>query len=166
MKERYASDTEYRERVKAQSKAAREANPEAKRAANKKWREANVERFRKYISAWLKTGPGRALAKRGRERHAVARKLLNIKYRSARAGVEGVLTNQDINLKFKAQKALCFYCDCKLNKKNWTIDHVIPISRGGSNWPENIVLACGPCNFSKSHRLFPAEWQPKAKNPA
>ena len=31
-------------------------------------------------------------------------------------------------------------------------DHVIPLSRGGSNWPANIRPACGPCNREKWDR--------------
>ena len=28
-------------------------------------------------------------------------------------------------------------------------DHLIPLSRGGSNWPANLRPACGPCNREK-----------------
>lgn len=31
-----------------------------------------------------------------------------------------------------------------------TLDHVIPISLGGSDKPDNLVAACGPCNAGKS----------------
>lgn len=30
-----------------------------------------------------------------------------------------------------------------------TVDHLTPISRGGRNHPDNMVLACGPCNYEK-----------------
>lgn len=30
------------------------------------------------------------------------------------------------------------------------IDHVWPLSKGGSNGPENLVLACAECNLRKS----------------
>ena len=30
-----------------------------------------------------------------------------------------------------------------------TVDHIVPVSRGGSNGPENIVLACWECNMAK-----------------
>lgn len=36
--------------------------------------------------------------------------------------------------------------------------HVMPISRGGSNDPENLATACAPCNRSKSNRT-PQEWR-------
>jgi HNH endonuclease len=37
-------------------------------------------------------------------------------------------------------------------------DHVIPISRGGSNDESNLVTACKPCNLSK-HNKTPEEWK-------
>jgi len=36
------------------------------------------------------------------------------------------------------------------------IDHVIPLSRGGSNWPANLRPACAPCNLRK-HNKLPSE---------
>ncbi|WP_442947121.1 HNH endonuclease [Novosphingobium sp.] len=37
------------------------------------------------------------------------------------------------------------------------VDHIIPLSRGGSNLDSNLVACCIPCNSSKSDRL-PSEW--------
>lgn len=34
------------------------------------------------------------------------------------------------------------------------MDHVIPIVRGGSNWPANLRPACQPCNSRKGARLI------------
>ena len=41
------------------------------------------------------------------------------------------------------------YCG---QKKNLTIDHIIPKSRGGQNTWENLVTCCSPCNRLKSNR--------------
>jgi hypothetical protein len=32
-----------------------------------------------------------------------------------------------------------------------TVDHVIPLSWGGTNHPSNLVVACSPCNMKKGH---------------
>jgi len=56
---------------------------------------------------------------------------------------------------FKRQHGKCYYCACKLSK--YHVDHVIPLSRGGSNHPDNLVLACPSCN-SKKHNKLPHEW--------
>jgi 5-methylcytosine-specific restriction endonuclease McrA len=34
-----------------------------------------------------------------------------------------------------------------------TVDHVIPIARGGSDDPENLIAACRRCNYSKQDKL-------------
>jgi 5-methylcytosine-specific restriction endonuclease McrA len=48
----------------------------------------------------------------------------------------------------------CRYCGCD---NALTLDHVQPRSRGGSDDPVNLALACKPCNSSKGART-PAEW--------
>lgn len=50
----------------------------------------------------------------------------------------------------------CQYCGAYA--VNLQCDHVIPISRGGSNDPENLVTACQRCNQSK-HNKTPDEWR-------
>src|SRR5210317_1412224 len=46
----------------------------------------------------------------------------------------------------------CQYCNTPYTRNNLTLDHVIPISKGGrTNW-ENIVAACGPCNTRKGNK--------------
>ncbi len=34
-----------------------------------------------------------------------------------------------------------------------TIDHYVPLSRGGSNALSNLRLACGPCNWRRGNAL-------------
>jgi 5-methylcytosine-specific restriction endonuclease McrA len=48
----------------------------------------------------------------------------------------------------------CLYCGSKINNVIGTLDHVIPLARGGkTNW-ENIVTACAPCNSRKSDKVY------------
>lgn len=44
----------------------------------------------------------------------------------------------------------CVYCKQFVEPKNRTMDHVIPLKRGGLHHPDNLVMACGSCNFKKS----------------
>lgn len=39
-----------------------------------------------------------------------------------------------------------------------TIDHLIPITRGGTNWEGNLAPACRACNASRCNKLI-IEWQ-------
>ena len=53
---------------------------------------------------------------------------------------------------FKRDKGKCAYCGCKLSADSWSIDHILPKSRGGiSNW-NNSCLCCLPCNIKKRNR--------------
>lgn len=45
----------------------------------------------------------------------------------------------------------CSYCLKKLERRECTIDHVLPISKGGKTNFENTVTACGTCNASKGN---------------
>jgi 5-methylcytosine-specific restriction endonuclease McrA len=45
----------------------------------------------------------------------------------------------------------CAYCASKLEKKDCTLDHVLPSSMGGKTTFENTVTACGPCNANKGN---------------
>ena len=46
----------------------------------------------------------------------------------------------------------CQYCALVFKRDELTLDHVLPISRGGkTNWT-NIVTACSSCNFKKGNK--------------
>lgn len=46
-------------------------------------------------------------------------------------------------------RGICHYCQKKFPIKELTMDHVVPLSRGGSSTKGNIVAACKPCNTNK-----------------
>ena len=48
----------------------------------------------------------------------------------------------------------CAYCG---SGKNLTIDHVVPRSKGGTDFTKNVVCCCHDCNQSKSHTPW-EEW--------
>ncbi|MGH7855852.1 MAG: HNH endonuclease [Candidatus Binatia bacterium] len=45
------------------------------------------------------------------------------------------------------------YCGGKFHPASHTIDHVVPIVRGGRSTRGNVVAACHACNSAKKHRL-------------
>jgi 5-methylcytosine-specific restriction endonuclease McrA len=51
----------------------------------------------------------------------------------------------------------CQYCYTPIDKKEATLDHVLPTSKGGKTTWENCCTACGPCNASKgnNHKIVP-----------
>jgi 5-methylcytosine-specific restriction endonuclease McrA len=54
----------------------------------------------------------------------------------------------------------CQYCGDGVNRRTATLDHVMPISKGGKSVWENAVCACGHCNSTKGHDL---KMKPKTK---
>ena len=57
-------------------------------------------------------------------------------------------------------KFICQYCHNTFPQKELTLDHVIPISRGGKTSWENIVSACNPCNSTKGSKLIRPKHMP------
>lgn len=60
--------------------------------------------------------------------------------------------------KRRLAKGICHYCGRSVPPKELTMDHVIPISRGGRSVKGNVVPACKPCN-NKKKQLLPMEWE-------
>lgn len=67
------------------------------------------------------------------------------------------VTKRDIERLWNRQNRQCAYCPTPITLLTAQQDHVIPVSRGGVHSIGNIVLACGPCNGSKSDKL-PIRW--------
>jgi 5-methylcytosine-specific restriction endonuclease McrA len=55
---------------------------------------------------------------------------------------------------FERDNYTCNYCECTLNSKNRTIDHVHPRSKGGQDTYDNVVACCGKCNSEKGNILL------------
>lgn len=55
-------------------------------------------------------------------------------------------------------KGLCYYCKQRFPAKTLTMDHIIPVSRGGKSTKNNIVACCKECNNQKKY-LLPVEWE-------
>lgn len=60
---------------------------------------------------------------------------------------------------YEIQDGRCCYCGMPFDD-DYQIDHVMPLSRGGTNNPDNIALSCSTCNFAKHNHLMD-EWMTK-----
>lgn len=158
-RERYNRDPEA---DKAYSKAWRKAHPEARSAIGKRYYEkhkaqireyerkhslANKDRRREQSREWLKKNRDKSRAQR-----------LNRIARLAKA--DGTHTGADRLSLYILQEKRCAYCGIALYidmKRDTHIDHVIPLSKGGSNGVENLVLTCMFCNQSKGDKTL-SEW--------
>lgn len=59
------------------------------------------------------------------------------------------------NLKGRGQ---CYYCKQRFHPKELTMDHIVPIVRGGMTNRNNVVACCKDCNNKKKYML-PIEWE-------
>jgi 5-methylcytosine-specific restriction endonuclease McrA len=59
--------------------------------------------------------------------------------------------------KNKLSRGRCYYCGAQLPPKELTMDHIVPIIRGGRTVKSNVVTACKGCNNRKKN-LLPIEW--------
>lgn len=55
--------------------------------------------------------------------------------------------------KRRCAAGVCHYCGAAVGAKALTMDHVVPIIRGGLSTKGNVVPACKACNTAKRHRL-------------
>ena len=58
----------------------------------------------------------------------------------------------------KTASGTCWYCGRQVGFNNLTMDHVIPLARGGRSTRDNLVPCCKECNTRKKSSL-PVEWE-------
>ncbi|WP_410171212.1 HNH endonuclease [Agrobacterium tumefaciens] len=78
------------------------------------------------------------------------------KNRAKRRSAEGTYTKSDVSRLLILQGRKCAECKKNLSDK-YHVDHIMPLARGGSNWPTNLQILCQSCNQSK-HARDPFEW--------
>lgn len=60
--------------------------------------------------------------------------------------------------KRRIEPGLCYYCRRRVGPATLTMDHIVPLGRGGRSVRGNVVPACKDCNTRK-RALVPVEWQ-------
>ncbi len=123
------------------------ANKERAFAAQKAWREANPKRNKELIKAWVKANPEKVAAGQARRRHLE---------RTAPGG-PFLPWREDYKPRIAEYNGVCAYC---LKAPFKSLDHAVPLSRGGSNYPENVFPVCGSCNSRKRAKILHVEWTP------
>lgn len=131
------------------------ANPDKKREYNKRFREKSPEKASATTQRWRENHPEEYKA---RSRTDGQRWYKNnpeaVKVRSHRRRTHKI--NSSGNFTAEEWEALCkqydYLCLCCKEQKPLTVDHVIPISKGGTNNIDNIQPLCQSCNCRKKDR--------------
>jgi 5-methylcytosine-specific restriction endonuclease McrA len=82
----------------------------------------------------------------------------NTKRKAILRQIEGSFTDNDIVRLVAEQGNQCPGCFKSFDNISHTIDHFIPLSRGGTNWSDNLQLLCRSCNCSKKNKLW-KDWK-------
>lgn len=127
----------------ARNAAWRAANPERVKENNRRNYEKNAEAYRAYARQWKRNNPTayREWCRANPDRLAAVRHR-----RQALIADHPALSAQDIADIRALQGDRCAECQRKVKL---TIDHIVPVSKGGTGNRRNIQLLCGPCNSSK-----------------
>jgi len=144
-KKRRAAEREWRKQHKKEQqdyhREYRLKNREAISARDSRWRIENIDKIRAYKRKWYRNNPDKVKAAKFRRR---ARK----------AAVPSNFTSDDWLEILDKQDYKCKYCGKDFSDElPPEIDHVYPLSKGGSHTTSNIVAACKPCNVSKGNKL-------------
>lgn len=144
------------ERAKANRDAWLSKHPEVLTRSQRNWRINHKERVqeytRKYRASHRDAIKKRTNQYRNRNKDKVKHWRALRKYRER--GAPGSHSHVEWLEKCSLSSWLCFYCGTLLDQKTVTRDHVVPISRGGSNDIDNIVPCCSSCNSKKKDKAI------------
>lgn len=161
-----AASQRYYEKIKAANAVKRAAKKAEREKIESEKAEARFERNRiaaenrakREAAKLLRKPPVRLTAEQRRERKRDDKRNYKHRRRARIAGQESRATPSEIREFMKKAKGICHYCRQKFEKL--TIDHVVPIARGGSHTLDNLVFACHGCN-SEKRDLDPIEFAGK-----
>ncbi|KKN18832.1 hypothetical protein LCGC14_0951730 [marine sediment metagenome] len=151
----------YREKWLAQGKAYRLAHYDQYRKYDKR---ANERRKADPVRLAARRAQQRDYYQRNRERRIadvkayektnfakvrVWKRVRSARRRTRLVAAPGTCSREQWLGRFQFYGGHCAYCPRELRFDEAQMEHRIPISRGGSNWPANIVPACADCNLRK-----------------
>lgn len=139
-----------KERHNLNSKIWYEENKELRNASIKAWADANKERLSVSRKAWyLANAEHRSAAKKAWNKANPEKTSAYCRNRRAlKKTADGSHTGEDIKNLLSLQKSKCAVC-CKPIVTGYEVDHIVVLSKGGSNDKYNLQLLCQPCNRSK-----------------
>lgn len=143
--------------------AYRERNAEHIAESKRDWRKRNPDKVKKHKSESQKRNrpAANARAKKWSDSHPEHRQALTMQRIARKKNAPGSYNGDDIKRMYDEQEGQCAYCGIRLYldiPKDVHVDHIIPLTKGGTNYPDNLALSCAECNQSKNNHGL-ADWQ-------
>ena len=130
------------ERHRASAKKWKSENLEKAKESGRRWRVDNKSRVRRNQKAWLDRNPEVKVDNKTKRRHR------------KREAFKEPLPRGWISAQRKRQGGKCSGCAQRFNKRRKaTVDHIVPLARGGKHEPTNCQLLCLSCNTTKQAML-------------
>lgn len=143
-RERYARDPQKQRQAEARYKAKDpEVFAQKHSQRKKRYRATHKQQEKKQQQLYLKAHP---------EKHAAQQS----KRRAFKKNAP-VVENVDYALIIKRDRGICQICFKRVKRSERSIDHIVPLSKGGEHSYRNLVLAHISCNSSKGNRIVPQQ---------
>jgi len=127
--------------------ARRKANPEKERLRVAEYKHSHSEKVRLKEAVYKHSHPEKAVVQNSNRRA----------FKYSNTPISDMLTSTEWLAILAEADGHCAYCD---KEAKLTLDHVIPLSKGGRHSKDNVVPACGHCNSSKGNKTL-EEWNAK-----
>jgi 5-methylcytosine-specific restriction endonuclease McrA len=131
-------------------------------ARHKKWRDKNNHKVRAWNNRWRFANPEKKIAIDAAYNAAnidilrPKKRFYQSRRHARKLNAAGSHTLEQVSELFKKQKGKCLNCRISI-KIRYHVDHIMPLSKGGSNYISNIQLLCPRCNIKKYNK-DPIEW--------
>jgi len=132
-------DQEHRDERAAHDRQYHKEHPEECQEYHRQCYKEHREEYREHHQQYYQEHPEVLVAARRRRR-------------ALEYSADGSYTTEEFTVLCEYMDWRCTYCGCELTAETVTEDHMIPLSRGGSNYIDNITPACKSCNSKKRNK--------------
>ena len=145
----------YPERKVEQGHRYRQTHQEQIRDRKRTWSAENRERLNQLSAEWRKNNRERrnTIVRAYRARNPESYRITKHRYLARRRNAEGYCSRDEwVSILHRySPDGRCLACG---KQRPPTMDHIVPLSIGGTNYPENLQPLCSNCNSTKGKKVI------------